>query len=152
MKLVVAGPRDDGSIDDFNERIAKAKLTSSVLVVGPIYGTAKTSAYREAQAFVLPSRQEGFSMAITESLALGTPAVVTRECHYPDITEFDAGVETDLAAESVADGLRKVLGDEPYRGAAGERGAKLVRDRYTWPAIAEQSVRIYDQLLGANTR
>jgi len=146
VRLVIAGPRDDNSIDDFNQRIAKAGLTDSVFVVGPIYGTTKTSAYRDASVFVLPSRQEGFSMAITESLALGTPAVVSTECHYPDISEFDAGIETSLAPEDVADGLRKMFRDEVFSKQAAERGAKLVRERYTWPAIARQSISVYQQI------
>ena len=43
----------------------------------PLYGDAKWTAYREADLFVLPTRSESFGMTVAESLAAGTPVIVT---------------------------------------------------------------------------
>ncbi len=143
--LVVAGP-DGGAQADFEERIDKAGLNDRVLLTGPIYGDAKLEALIDSTCFCLPSRQEGFSIAITEALALGVPAVVTDACHYPEITEVNAPIETQLTVESVADGLRKTLAATPEElSTQSENGKRLIRERFTWPIIAERTITLYEK-------
>ena len=43
----------------------------------PVYGSRKIDAYRSADLFVLPTRSESFGMTVAESLAAGTPVIVT---------------------------------------------------------------------------
>jgi glycosyltransferase involved in cell wall biosynthesis len=142
--LVVAGPREDDSIDAFRRRIAAAGLAASVLETGALFGEQKTAALRECDLFVLPSRQEGFSLAITEALALGKPVVISEECHFPEVADRHAGEVVPLAPERIAEALARWLGDAGMRSAAGARGAALIRERFTWPAIAAQCVALYE--------
>jgi len=141
-RLVVAGP-DGGAEADFRRRIAEAGLEDRVLLTGPIYGERKLAALADASCFCLPSRQEGFSIAITEALACGTPVVVTRACHYPEVTEAGAGIETELEAESVADALLEMTSDRAHAREMGEQGRALVFERFTWPRVAERMTELY---------
>jgi glycosyltransferase involved in cell wall biosynthesis len=150
LKLVVAGPREDDSIDDFTKRIEDAGLGDTVAIPGPVYGSRKTAAFRESIGFVLPSRQEGFSVAITEALALGIPAVITNECHFPEVGQENAGIVTELDHHSFAQGVLKLLTDPEQRTRMGNNAATLIRDRYTWPSIAAQSEQLYLELCGQN--
>src|SRR5207253_6602065 len=77
VHLVVAGP-DDGARADFVNRIEAAKLNDRVHLVGSLHGSEKWAALQGAACFVLPSRQEGFSVAILEALASRTSVVVTQ--------------------------------------------------------------------------
>ncbi|MEM6749776.1 MAG: glycosyltransferase [Planctomycetota bacterium] len=140
--LVVAGP-DDGVADDFRHRIDKAGLTERTLLPGPVYGDAKWAALRGADAFVLPSRQEGFSIAILEALGCATPVVISQACHFPEVAQVDAGAVVDLSAQATAEGLRRVLADPKASQSMGANGRKLVEDRFTWPAIARQMLDAY---------
>ena len=145
LKLVVAGP-DGGARSGFEQQISEAGLSDRVLLTGPIYGQAKLEAVRDATMFCLPSRQEGFSIAITEALALGTPCVVTDACHYPEVAEVNAGFVTELNAQSVADGIESILRSTPeQREEMGEQGRRLVKERFTWPVIAKQSIGVYER-------
>lgn len=143
VKLVVAGPREDDSIDGFDRVIRDAGLSETVVKAGPVYGSDKAAAFRECVCFVLPSRQEGFSLAITEALGFGAAAVVTRDCHFPEITEVGAGIETGLDAGEVASAISRMLDDEAFRTSCGRAGSALVRERFTWPAVARRSVEVY---------
>lgn len=145
VHLVVAGP-DDGQQQDFERRIQAAGVASSVHMVGPLYGADKLAALRDAAVFCLPSRQEGFSIAITEALAMGLPVVITRACHFPEVTEAHAGIETDLDARQVADGLIEVLSNAARAKSMGEAGAALVRERFTWPSVARQTLECYAEV------
>jgi glycosyltransferase involved in cell wall biosynthesis len=152
VRLVVAGP-DEGARGDFEKRIAAAEsklggernFRGRTHVIGPVYGRAKYEAMVDAACFCLPSRQEGFSVAITEALAVGCPAVITENCHFPEVAEVGAGEVTPLDAGAVADALLRVLSDPRKRQGMGEAGRKLVRERYTWPAIAERTVELYER-------
>lgn len=146
VDLVVAGP-DDGQQADFERRIRDAGISERVHVVGPLYGADKLAALRDAAVFCLPSRQEGFSIAITEALAMGVPVVITRACHYPEVTEVGAGIETDLDARGVADALHRVLSDPASAERMGQAGARLVRERFTWPSVARRTLECYEEVL-----
>lgn len=146
LRLVIAGP-DEGALEDFEQRVRSAGLEQRVHVVGPIYGRDKYAAMVDAACFCLPSRQEGFSMAITEALACRLPAVISENCHFPEVAEHRAGVVTSLDASRIAGGLREVLSDPRRGNTMGEAGRRLVLERFTWPAIAQRAVAAYERAL-----
>lgn len=146
--LVVAGP-DEGAQGEFERRIAHHGLQARVHLVGPIYGQQKYSAMVDATCFCLPSRQEGFSVAITEALACGTPVVISRDCHFPEVATAGAGRVVPLSAEAVAEALREVLTQPAARQAMGAAGRELVETQFTWPRIAERLVELYQDAPGA---
>ena len=141
--LVVAGP-DGGERAAFEQRVAALNLGDRVILPGPLYGTAKLAALVDAACFCLPSRQEGFSMAITEALACGVPAVVSENCHFPEVATAGAGAVVPLDARAIAAAIDRLLADPAARRAAGEAGRRLVAAKYTWPRIAEQSAIMYE--------
>ncbi len=142
LLLVVAGP-DGGAKAEFDQAISAAGLKNRVHLVGPLYGRTKIAAVVDAAVFCLPSRQEGFSMAITEALGLGCPCVVTKPCHFPEVEDYGAGFVVDLDGKSVAEGLIKVLSDSTARERMGHAGSQLVSTRYVWPEIARLTVECY---------
>ncbi|MBX7102696.1 MAG: glycosyltransferase [Gemmataceae bacterium] len=145
VDLVVAGP-DGGAETDFRNRIAGAGLNHRVWLTGPLYGPEKLSALSAARLFCLPSRQEGFSMAILEALACQLPVVITKDCHFPEVAAEGAGRVTSLSPDAIADALDGLLSSPEERNSAARAGRALVEGRFTWPRIAEQTIRWYVQL------
>ena len=142
VRLVVAGP-DGGALEPFKREIERLGLTDRVLIPGPLYGPDKIAAMVDANCFCLPSRQEGFSVAITEALACGTPVVISNACHFPEVDEFGAGIITPLQPFSIASALLRVLDDPNLAATFGSAGRNMVLSRYTWPKIAQLAVDIY---------
>ncbi|HMN97141.1 MAG TPA: glycosyltransferase [Phycisphaerales bacterium] len=141
VHLVVAGP-DDGAQAELVAQVARLGVGSHVHLVGPLYAARKFEAFIDAEVFCLPSRQEGFSMAITEALASGRPVVITPECHFPDVESGRAGRIVPLEPARIAAALEGLLGDPEEAQAMGRRGRELVLSTYTWPAIAERTVAL----------
>ncbi len=144
VQLVVAGP-DGGERETFLSATAANGLTNRTHVIGAILGSDKLAALNDAACFCLPSRQEGFSMAILEGLACGTPVVITENCHFPEVAQVGAGRVVTLDAKAVADGILNVLSNATIADAMGEKGIALVREQYTWPKVAERAVELYRQ-------
>ena len=147
VRLVLIG-QDQGGLTDCLSAARSFGVHERVHWLGPMYDSRKHAAYCAASAYCLPSRHEGFSMAITEALAWSCPVVATESCHFPELTEFNCGVEVTLVPKSIADGLLDVLQDPEAARAMGERGRALVMSTYTWPKIAARTIAVYNDILG----
>jgi glycosyltransferase involved in cell wall biosynthesis len=143
LQLVVAGP-DDGARAQFIAAVTAAGLTERVHVVGPLYGRERFDALVDAACFCLPSRQEGFSVAILEALACRTPVVISQACHFPEVAERGAGMVVPLEIPAIAMALRQIVaGGTALRRQMGDAGRAMVMTDYTWPTIARRMVEAY---------
>lgn len=142
-RLVVAGP-DDGMVAPMTEQLQKLGAIGRTHFVGPLYGQDKLAAFVDCAVFTLPSRQEGFSMAITEALSCRRPVVISDQCHFPEVAENKAGYVVPVGASPTAAALREALSLSAAEAAAmGERGRELIMSRFTWPKIAERTLEAY---------
>ena len=142
VRLVVAGP-DGGDRERFEQRVQSLGVREGVHVVGPLYGPEKFAALVDADCLCLPSRQEGFSLAVTEALACGVPSIISESCHFPEVADAGAGEIVPLEAGAIAAALGRVLSDPQRRERMGAAGQELVAARYTWPRVAEQTLGAY---------
>lgn len=122
FQLVMAGPTQDQ--DYFNrlqQLVAQSGLDGRVIFPGMLNGAMKWGAFAAADAFVLPSHQENFGIAVVESLAAGLPVLISNRVNiWREIEQDGAGyVESDdfsgtvrlldrwiAAPESVRAGMR----------------------------------------------
>jgi len=144
--LVVAGP-DDGVQGSLESQIARLGIADRVHLVGPIYAAQKLAALRDCDCFCLPSRQEGFSLAIIEAMACEAPVVITPGCHFPEVSDSRAGIVAELDAPAIAAAIGTILRDPDAAAKMGKNGRELVVDRFTWPKIARQMVDDYRQVV-----
>jgi glycosyltransferase involved in cell wall biosynthesis len=101
LHLVMAGPCfDDGYLRRL-KRLA-ATLTSDegekpITFTGMLTGNLKWGAFSAAEAFILPSHQENFGIAVAEALAAGLPVLISDRVNiWREIDADKAGyVETD---------------------------------------------------------
>lgn len=141
-RLVVAGP-DGGALGPLTAHVQRLGIAPRVHLVGPLYGRDKLAALTGCAAFCLPSRQEGFSMAITEAMACARPVVVSDACHFPEVASAGAGRVVPLEAAEVARALSALLANPVEAGEMGRRGRVLVESSFTWPVIARRCLEAY---------
>lgn len=148
LHVVLAG-NDDGALGPFLDMMEEIGLDDRVTVLGYCSGESARLAWGAADAFVLPSYSEGFSMAILEALACRLPVLATTACHFPDLDDRGAGVVVEPTPRGVTDGLRSLVERAPAeRRAMGLRGRALVEERYTWDRQAARLEAVYRWLLG----
>jgi glycosyltransferase involved in cell wall biosynthesis len=142
--LVCVGP-DDGMKAPLQAQAAALGFADRLHTPGPIYGRDKLSALVDADVFCLPSRSEGFSMSITEAMAMGRPVVITQGCNFPLAGEAGAGIVVPYQAPALAAALASYLLDPAAATIAGRAGQRLVHTRFTWEAVARTACRLYAQ-------
>ena len=148
LHLVFVGP-DQGELAGLRGRTASAGLESRVHVVGPVLGSARIEALRDAAVFCLPSVQEGQSVAVLEALAAGTPCVLTTTCDFNDVVTARCGLVVPRDPRALADALDTVL-RAGEREQMGERGRALVFGHFTWEAVAKRVEVMYALCRGKN--
>jgi glycosyltransferase involved in cell wall biosynthesis len=98
--------------------------------------------------FVLPSRNEGFPLALLEALLAGTAVVAT---DVGSVAEAIRNGETGLLVPpedhvALAGALRRLIEDQALGLRMGERGRQVVLDRFTAEHMAEAFESLYDEL------
>ncbi len=96
--------------------------------------------------FVLPSRHEPFGIVNLEAMTAGKAIVATRVGGVSEIVED--GVNGLLVEGEDADGLVKAIEriakDKNLRDRLGQAGKKRA-EYFTWSAIADQYLKIYNK-------
>ena len=148
VHVVIAG-NDDGAMGPFRDQCEALGVINRVTWVGHVSGEKARRVWAAADAFVLPSYSEGFSMAVLEALACRLPSLITTACHFPELGAADGGivVEPDLAG--VTTGLRSLLErSNAEREAMASRGRALVESKYTWDRQARRLAEVYRWIEG----
>lgn len=152
LHLLIAG-NDDGALAPFLNQLAELGLSGRATCVGHVSGERSRQVWAAADAFILPSYSEGFSMAVLEALACRLPVVITTACHFPELEEADAGWVVPPTVAGVTAGVRSLLERAPAeRAILGQRGRALVERRYTWDRVAAQLAEVYRWLSGGGPR
>jgi glycosyltransferase involved in cell wall biosynthesis len=127
-------------------QIQRAGLEEHCRLAGFISEADLPSAYRAADLTIVPSvALEGYGLIVPESLAAGTPALVTPVGGLPETVEglSDALVLTAASAPAIAQGLGDALTGAVSLPTADECRA-YARRRNDWPVVAEQVRRVYE--------
>ena len=147
--LAVAGWDQGGHEKELKRIVSEKGLGGDVLFLGPAFDDAKRACLQNADAFVLPSFSEGLPMSVLEAWSYGLPVVMTSQCNLPEGFAADAAVEVRPEADSIADGLERLLAmPDAERRRMGSNSRDLVASEFAWPRIAAQMIEVYKWVLG----
>ncbi len=112
-KLIVAGPGLESNYGQDMKHLAydTLKLNSSVFFPGMLSGDAKWGAFYGCQAFVLPSHQENFGIAVVEALACAKPVLISNQVNiWREIESGGGGLIADDTIEGTSHMLERWFG------------------------------------------
>lgn len=148
LRLVLAGPDDEGYQPTLERQAVDLGIASHLEFTGQVEGPRKGELLRQATLLVLPSLNENFGNVALEAMALGTAVVVTPGVGLAEeLRAADAGAVAAPSAEGLAEAVQSLLADPARLAALGERGRRLVEERFSWPAIAAATEELYGSIL-----
>lgn len=109
---------------------------NKVHIVEPQYGLDKWRILKMADAFVSPSRWEGFGIAIAEAIGVGVPTITSNRANIaPDLEQHKAAIISKLEADELSKHMLEFVQNHKLRNEISERGRQWVSEAYS-PAKA----------------
>ncbi len=102
------------------------------------------NAYRDADAFVLISRYEGFGLTVLEAMACGTPVVCSNRSSLPEVAGTAALLVDPDDTEAVARAIVRVLSEPALAAQLREQGLRQAAE-FTWTRTAAKTLKVYEQ-------
>jgi len=128
------------------EQARKLGITGSIHDLYQVSESELVAAYNAAEVVVLPSFYEGFGYPPLESMACGTPVVVSTGGALPEVVGDAAVIVDPLRPEELAEAIRKILEDSQKRAMLIEKGKKRAA-AFSWQKTGEQTLMIYEKVL-----
>jgi glycosyltransferase involved in cell wall biosynthesis len=149
LRLELAGP--GAAYRDTLERLAaELGIADAVRFLGFVSPEEKVRVLERAHAYCLLSRSEGLPVAALEAMSCGTPVIVSRGCHLPEVHR-SAGLVVERDPAEAAAAIVELLADERRRAAWGEAAAAFGRqfDRAT---AMPQMIAEFERVAAAGRR
>jgi len=146
-RLVIAGTGEQGHVRDVKALAQSLKL-QRVEFPGPLYGSAKSQAYLDADLFILPTHSENFGMVVAEALAHACPVVVSRGAPWSALESEACGwwVSNDVVNLTQALDAAMRLPIE-QRESMGKAGRSWMERDFSWTSVAERMDGAYRWML-----
>ena len=142
-RLQIVGPDEYGYLRQMQALAAGLKL-QRIEFTGALFGEAKRKVYRDADLFVLPTHSENFGMAVAESLACGTPAMVTQGAPWQGLESHGAGWWIGLGVDALTACLELALARSAEElEAMGRAGRAWMEAEFSWKQIGRQMAQTY---------
>jgi glycosyltransferase involved in cell wall biosynthesis len=146
LNLVMAGPDQQQWSIELQETAAKAGIAGRIHWPGMITGDAKWGAFYGAEAFILPSHQENFGIAVAEALACSKPVLLADKVNIAeDIAVDGAG----LMESDTPDGTQRLLQhwivtSSQERGQMATQALRTFRLRYDMRETAKTIIQLFE--------
>jgi glycosyltransferase involved in cell wall biosynthesis len=146
LHLVIAGPDQTGWQAALQARAAALGIGARVSWPGMLQGDLKWGAFHAAEAYVLPSHQENFGIAVAEALGCGVPVLISDKVNiWREIEAAGAGVIDTDTADGCERMLRRWLAlSAPQREAMRAAASALFVERFTVEAMAASLIALVE--------
>ncbi|HZL26047.1 MAG TPA: glycosyltransferase, partial [Acidobacteriaceae bacterium] len=145
--LVMAGPDPNHWTTELKALAEQLEVSNRIHWPDMVTGIAKAAAFDLCEAFILPSHQENFGLAVVEALAAGRPVLISDKVNIaPEIAADQCGiVEEDslLGTVSLLVGWAALSPDQ--RTAMGQRALTTFATRYDMRTNAAATFRVFDE-------
>jgi glycosyltransferase involved in cell wall biosynthesis len=146
--LAGANPQDRNYENYIKEMVHNSSLAKWTTITGFVKGDFKLGLLQDADLFVLPSYYENFGIAVVEAMAVASPVVISNQVYiWQEIDNARAGWICNCNYEDLTAQLKLAMNANNELKKRGLNAAMLVKEKYSWPAIACQMIQVYRRLV-----
>ncbi len=128
----------------FWQRIKKEFQHKDLIFTGFVSDKELGTLYKNAEAFILPSLEEGFGIPLLEAMACGVPVVSSDAGSLPEVGEDAAIYFNAKDQQDIENKINQVLKSERLRQDLILKGKKRVLN-FSWEVLAKKTLEIYLQ-------
>ncbi len=131
---------DEGELPAVRAAMTALSPDVGVRYEGPMPMGDSSSRLRQASVLVLPSDADTFPMVLLEAMAVRVPVVCMQSCGLAaDVVSAGAGlVVPDADPDAAAAAVAELLSDPARAAEMGRAGRRLVADRFSIGAVAQE--------------
>ncbi len=138
--------RDEKKINELKQMSDKLGVSQNIVWRGYVSDNDLPLYYGSAGVFALSSRYEPFGMTAVESMASGTPAVITEKGGLKQFLNKDLAflVENPENPRAYGEALANVIQNEKQSDSLRKICAVYASNHFSWEKIAELSCETFD--------
>jgi len=141
--FVVVG---SGDMQDFMvSETLRLGINDKFLFTGFLRGDEKHSVYKSADCYVMPSVSEPFGITALESVANGTPTIISKQSGVSEILKNTLKVDF-WDVDEMSNKIISCLKYEPLLTDLRNESTKEIPN-FTWSKSADEVIRVYRQLV-----
>ncbi|MEO7029706.1 MAG: glycosyltransferase [Acidobacteriaceae bacterium] len=146
LQLVIAGPDPNHWRPALEATATQHSIADRVHWPGMVNGIAKTAAFDLCEAFILPSHQENFGIAVVEALAAARPVLISDKINIaPEIAADKCGlVEPDDLMGTISLLINWEALSTEQRAAMSTQALATFETRYDMRRNTEAILRVFD--------
>jgi glycosyltransferase involved in cell wall biosynthesis len=140
LDLVLAGQMGWASDEVFSAAIG-GQGRGNVILAGVVSESDLPLLIKGAELAVVPSLYEGFSLPMVESMACGTPTIVSRTSCLPEISGNVLAYFDPLSIDDMATCMQSALTDSQMRARLRQEGIERA-SQFTWERCAQETLDV----------
>lgn len=150
VKFYIAGVGPDKQM--LQELAQHEGVADRVIFLGQLTHDELPHYLRAADAFIRPSRTEGFGNSFVEAMAAETPVIATTAGGIKDFLFHDEnGLEVGIdSVEDVVTQTKRLMHNAALREEIVSNARVMAAEKYDWKVITQQMVSIFDQMTNAH--
>lgn len=147
LQLVIAGPDQTGWVARLTDLARELDISDRVSWPGMLQNAMKWGAFYSAEAFILPSHQENFGIAVAEALGCGLPVLISDKVNiWREVQSAGAGLVAPDTLEGTVQLLTTWLSSTAEERQVMSSKARVLFDRrYTVDAMAKDLIDVVTQ-------
>jgi poly(glycerol-phosphate) alpha-glucosyltransferase len=128
--------------------VKKKYLDRIVFINDAVFGDDKLQILQHANAFILPSKSEGFPIAVLEAWVNKLPTLITSECNLEFSFINNSAIKIHFEFDKLKNDLISFFKkDENEIKNYGTNAFNMVRSEYNWDNISNQYIELYKSLM-----
>jgi len=129
------------------EQAASLGISDKVLFTGFLRGDKLKQIYKIADLYIMPSVSEPFGITSLESLASGTPVIISKQSGASEVLNHCLKVDF-WDTNEMANKILAVINNDELQTCLSENGQKEVKS-FQWRKVADKIIKIYNKAINS---
>ena len=140
----ITGPGEIDYTSKINKIIKKYLINDYVAMLSPKKGIEKIKYLQEADVFVLPSYEEGDSIALKEAMSAKNAVIISEQCRLDLVEKEKAGFIIKTEKESLKNALLRL--DDHNLEVMGNNSKNIIERYFDNDHCANRVLKIYEDI------